>query len=288
MASATLQRALALHQAGRLEEAEAGYRQALAEQPGNADALHFLGLVAHQSGRHEDAIELIRQALAIRRHPAFLYNLAQVYLARKDAAAAEGVLRQTVAEAPDHAEAWFHLGALLRAREDIGGAIESYRRAIAAKPSFIDAHIDLGLALREAGNAVMAIGHLQVADRLRPNDPRILSNLGVVRAQIAEPDASEEVRPALAFNLQSAAAAMGLAKLLMSVALYREAIAVLESTLTVVGEDADLYMLLAASCAEANRTSEAVGHYESAAAAEPRATRALVALGNLHQSLGQF
>jgi hypothetical protein len=31
----TLQQALALHQAGRLTEAEAGYRKALAEQPGN-------------------------------------------------------------------------------------------------------------------------------------------------------------------------------------------------------------------------------------------------------------
>ena len=85
----TLQQALALHQAGRLTEAEAGYRQALAEQPGNPDALHFLGVVAHQSGRHEDAIDLIQQAIAIRQRPAFFYNLAHVHLARQDAAAAE-------------------------------------------------------------------------------------------------------------------------------------------------------------------------------------------------------
>ena len=44
MGSATLRQALSLHQAGRLKEAEARYRQVLAEQPGDPDALHFLGL----------------------------------------------------------------------------------------------------------------------------------------------------------------------------------------------------------------------------------------------------
>jgi tetratricopeptide (TPR) repeat protein len=288
MASATLRRALALHQAGRLKEAEAGYRQALAEQPGNPDALHFLGLVAHQSGRHEDAIDLIRQAIAVRRRPVFSYNLAQVYLAQNKAAAAEEALRQTIADAPDHAEALFHLGGLLRARDDIPGAIESYRRTIAAKPGFVDAHVNLGLLLKEVGDTAMAVGHLQVADRLRPNDPRILSNLGMVREQIAQSDALQDSGGALALDVRSAPAAIRLAGLLRSVARHGEAIAVLEATLSAIGDDADLHMLLASTCAEANRTEEAITHYEKAAAAEPRATRALIALGNLHRQAGQF
>jgi tetratricopeptide (TPR) repeat protein len=288
MAWVTLQQALALHQAGQLTEAEAGYRKALAEQPGNPDALHFLGVVAHQSGRHEDAIDLIRQAIAIRQRPTFWYNLAQVHLARKDAVAAEEAFRQTIAEAPEHAEALFHLGGLLRARHDFAGAIEYYRRAVTAKPGFVDARVNLGLLMKEAGDAAEAVGHLEAADRLRPNDPGILNNLGMVREQIAPSDALEDFRRALALDPRSATAAMNLARLLTSAARHGEAIGVLEATLSIIGEDANVRMLLASTCAEANRMGEATAHYEKAAAAEPQATRSLTALGNLHRQIGQF
>jgi tetratricopeptide (TPR) repeat protein len=156
----------------------------------------------------------------------------------------------------------FHLGALLVAREDIAGAIECYRRAIAAKPAFADAHVNLGLLLKEAGDAAMAIGHLEAADRLRPNDPRILNNLGMVREQIEQSDAIEDFRRALALDPQSATAAMNLARVLASVARHSEAIGVLEATLNTVGDDTD--------------------------AAEPHSARSLVALGNLHRQIGQF
>src|SRR5258707_7995881 len=38
------------HQAGRLREAEALYRQVVANAPNHADASHLLGVVAYQSG----------------------------------------------------------------------------------------------------------------------------------------------------------------------------------------------------------------------------------------------
>jgi Flp pilus assembly protein TadD len=56
----------------------------------------------------------------------------------------------------------------------------------------------------------MAVSHLEVANRLRPNDPRILNNLGMVREQIAQSDAVEDFRRALALDLRSATAAMNL------------------------------------------------------------------------------
>ena len=53
------------HQTGRLADAEALYRQILAEQPNHADALHHLGVIAHQAGHHDLAIALIRDAIAL-------------------------------------------------------------------------------------------------------------------------------------------------------------------------------------------------------------------------------
>jgi tetratricopeptide (TPR) repeat protein len=54
---------VAHHQAGRLPQAEACYRQLLAAQPDHADALQLMGLIAHQMGRHAVAVDLILRAI---------------------------------------------------------------------------------------------------------------------------------------------------------------------------------------------------------------------------------
>jgi prepilin-type N-terminal cleavage/methylation domain-containing protein len=60
----TLDRALGLHRAGRLDEAEVLYRQILAREPEHAESLHLLGVIAHQGGHHEAAVDLIGRAIA--------------------------------------------------------------------------------------------------------------------------------------------------------------------------------------------------------------------------------
>ena len=58
--------ALALHQAGKLEEAGAAYRAALDAAPGDTDCLHMLGVLAYQRGRFAEALEQIDRARARR------------------------------------------------------------------------------------------------------------------------------------------------------------------------------------------------------------------------------
>ena len=50
---------------GRLEEAAIIYRQILSTQPRNADALHFLGVIAHNTGKMEEAVQLIGDSLRV-------------------------------------------------------------------------------------------------------------------------------------------------------------------------------------------------------------------------------
>jgi Flp pilus assembly protein TadD len=58
---ATIPKALAAamrhQQAGRLRAAERIYREILAVDPNQPDALHLLGVTSHQMGKHEVAVE---------------------------------------------------------------------------------------------------------------------------------------------------------------------------------------------------------------------------------------
>src|SRR5436189_4292492 len=73
---ATASAALGLqqHQAGRLAEAEALYREALAKDPDNVDAWHFLGVLALQRGDPAQAADLISNALSRNASNAAAYN----------------------------------------------------------------------------------------------------------------------------------------------------------------------------------------------------------------------
>jgi len=73
------QQAIAHHQAGRMREAEANYRNVLASNPRHTGALGYLGLLAHQIGHSDAAIDLLRQAIASdKRNPEPHYNLARI------------------------------------------------------------------------------------------------------------------------------------------------------------------------------------------------------------------
>src|SRR5215831_11755290 len=63
MQDSLLDRALGLHRAGRLAEAEAIYRQIIKTQPGHFHALHNLGIVHAQRGYYAEAVHQFELAL---------------------------------------------------------------------------------------------------------------------------------------------------------------------------------------------------------------------------------
>lgn len=223
-----LRQALDLEQLGRLDDAEALYRQVLAKQPGNADALHLLGILSHRRGRPAAAVELLQKAA--RRAPRdsrILNNLGQILKAAGNPDEAEKTFRRAIAFKPDFADAHNNLGTMLAARgrkeeaeacfqkalrlnpdhgpalynfatvmlaaNRFAEAIPLFRRIVAARPDLADAHNNLGYSLQETGVDREAEAHLRAALEIDPNHADALVNLAKIRVERNDLKAAEEL-----------------------------------------------------------------------------------------------
>jgi protein O-GlcNAc transferase len=194
-----LQIALQHHQAGRLADAEALYRQVLAAQPNNAAALHLLGVIAHQLGSHEIAVEWMRKAVAIDPDYAVAHsNLGETFRnsGRLDEAVAS--FRRALQLQPDSAETHNNLGAALAGQGRSIEAVASFRRALQLKPNYPQAWNNLAIALKAEGKLDEAVAAYRRAFELKPDYPEAHNNLGNALKDLGELDqAIAEFRRAL-------------------------------------------------------------------------------------------
>lgn len=176
----SLQEALALHLAGRLEEAGALYARIRAVAPRNFDAAHLAGTMALQQGRFGAAASMLAEARRLHPHSAICAMRLGVALgALGRPAKAEAELRAALLLDPKLPEAWFHLG---RVREQLGRmeeALAAAEQAIALRPDYAEAHDHLGGMLTVTRGHAAAEPHLRCAVMLQPNFARAWCNLGV-------------------------------------------------------------------------------------------------------------
>ena len=171
--------AAAQHRAGRLAEAEAGYRAVLRIEPRNPNALHLLGLIAAAAGQTEAALDLIRQAIAALPSLAEAhYNLGRLLHQRGELAESEAAYREAIRLRPDYAEAHDNLGGVLQAQGRLEEALASCRRALELQPDYPAALSDLGAVLQDLGRVDEAISAYEQALRLQPAFPQAAHNLG--------------------------------------------------------------------------------------------------------------
>jgi FkbM family methyltransferase len=145
-----IERALMLHQNGRSVEAAALYKQILDEDPGNADALHLLGVVEAQQKKYQSAIELFDRALAINSANVALYcNRAEALRQLKRFEDALTSYNLALAITPDSPEIFYKRGNTLQDLKRFEEAVVSYDRALALKPDYAEARTTRGNALRQ-------------------------------------------------------------------------------------------------------------------------------------------
>jgi tetratricopeptide (TPR) repeat protein len=197
-----LAKAVAQHQAGRLDEAIRLYRQVVRKAPGHAGAHNLLGIAYHQQGDTEQAVASVRKALALKPGlPGAHYNLGTMLhaLARHEEAIEH--YRKALALDPQDAQAHSNLGSALNAVARHAEAIAHFERATALKPDFAEAHVNFGNALRALGRNEEATACYRRAIALRPQLAEVHFLLGNAELSLGRSEqAAASYRHALALR----------------------------------------------------------------------------------------
>ena len=129
---------MALHEGGEYREAEACFRQLLALEPADVDALFHLGALLVRRQRLEEGAETYRKALALRPQDARLWTrLGEVAAARFTDASlqeAEACFRKAIGLNPDEAAGHHALGHVLTLQGRRAEAAESLGAACRLEP----------------------------------------------------------------------------------------------------------------------------------------------------------
>jgi predicted TPR repeat methyltransferase len=170
--SSAIEKAIELHKAGRLAEAEAAYLRLLRDRPNDADALHFLGVLRMHQGRRPAAIEFIQRSLKIvATNPHAWNNLGNMLLVEDRQDEAEDAYVRATNLEPNLSEAWFNLGILFRRKRKTVDAINSFRRVIDSNPRFSRAYETLGLLLYRMRQTAAAADVYRKWAEVEPNHP---------------------------------------------------------------------------------------------------------------------
>jgi tetratricopeptide (TPR) repeat protein len=132
---------------GQIAEALAAYQQALRHHPRDAGIHGNLGDALLLQGRHDEAIAHYRQRVELEPDDlARRYDLGNVLLQTRRLAEAEREFRHLTRLAPDAAQAHHRLGVALAAQEKFDEAIVAFRQAITLRPDFAEAQRYLQMA----------------------------------------------------------------------------------------------------------------------------------------------
>jgi tetratricopeptide (TPR) repeat protein len=266
-----LETALGHHQAGRLAEAEAIYRQILAADPAHADSLHLLGMIEHERGRHDIAVSMIRAAIAIHRNEAAYHsNLGAIYQTQGKLEEAAACFEHALILKPDWAEVHSNYGNILQAQGKLEEAAACQERALALKPEFAEACSNLGNVRYAQGKLSESVACYERALALKPDYADAHNNLGTAfLAQERIEEAVAHYERALALKTGYASAHNNLGNALMRQEKIHDARAHYERALVLKPDYANAHNNLGNVLKEQGEFDDAMEHYGRAIAINP-------------------
>jgi tetratricopeptide (TPR) repeat protein len=173
--TAQLDKALAAHRTGNIDEATKLYRAVLNETPEQPDALHMLGVIAQQKGNPDLGLKLIEAALAKKPDMAMAWSnraLVLRVLGRREEALESA--RQAIKVDERTAKAWDLSGTFLREMGKDKEACEAHARAVELQPNNPDFRSNYATALLAAGDIAAAYKVAKSIERLDVKHPLVV------------------------------------------------------------------------------------------------------------------
>ena len=171
--------AVALIDQGKLNEAEAIYKELIALGTESYSVFANLAAIYGMQRKFNELTKLLHRALKLKpNQPELHNNIGVAYQEQGDLISAISSYRTALQIRPNYPEAHNNLGNSLKEQGDIVAAISSYKKAINLKPSYPEAHNNLGNSLKEQGDIVAAISSYKTAINLKPSYPEAHYNLG--------------------------------------------------------------------------------------------------------------
>ncbi|MCQ2914936.1 MAG: tetratricopeptide repeat protein [Alphaproteobacteria bacterium] len=159
-----LKRAVDLHDAFQLDEAENIYRQLLEISPQNDNILNLIGLIACQKGAFDSALEYLYKA--IKYNPENFnarFTLAQTLCETNRPKEALEQYKILLDKNPDFADTYHNIGVIYKNLNEIEKAKDFFEKALEKNNNFALAKVNLSIIHRDENNYSKAIELLNAA-----------------------------------------------------------------------------------------------------------------------------
>ncbi len=293
-AAQTIQPALAAaadcFRSGNLSEAGRFCESVLKSIPGEANALHILGVVRLRQGDTGVAVGLLERAnSAVPGNPEIMSNLGAAHRANGAPAQAVRILRKAARKLPENASIHLNLANALTDAGDGEAAERHYRRVLQLAPAHGGAHRGLAALLAATGRGDEALSLYQALAAIEPDDPATLNAIGAIHAERGNFDAAgAALRRALDLAPADVDVAINLANVLACQFRHADACPLYTRAVSHRIDCPDLLSNAANGFVRSGRDNEALDCFHRAVGIDPEHTDANTGLANFLLGRGAF
>ena len=174
-----------LHQAGKLEEAEDAYNEALKQDDNNAEVYNLIGVLKLQQGQTDTAINYVEKAIEKSPQAYFYETLFQAYIRQENYVGILELQNYVLEHFADNFHLLFNLALANKNLNHNRDAINLYERALKIDPSSYQAWFNLAHLYSVEAETKNAVSALNVCKKLRPkdNDTEYFLSLALMRTK---------------------------------------------------------------------------------------------------------
>ena len=285
-----LEEAIALHQDGRVRQAEQIYQQILRINSQDAEALHLLGVVALQAKKYEVAVKLITQATKIdSEQSSFFNNLSVALIKQGKLEEAVQACQQAIKLKPNDAETHYNLGIALQKLDKLEQALTVYQKAIKIQPGNAEIYNNLGVILWKQGKLDESIQAYQNAIEIQPNYAETYNNLGnAIQEQGKLDESIQAYQNAIEIQPNYAEAYNNLGNALQEQGKLDESIQAYQNVIEIQPNYAEAYNNLGNALQEQGKLDESIQAYQNAIEIQPNYAEPHNNLGNALREQGKL